>query len=305
LEDLPLLRERFGTGEVSLDQVDAISKLATPDTEEAVIGECLGWSNAALDRAARRSRPPSTEETLDAIRERWLSIQYTLDGIRGHMDVDLPGAEMLMVETAVRTRADRIPPNPETGRFDAYQARMADGLVEVCTTTGDESSPVQVTVFADLEALTQDPETTGVAELAAGPVIASETARRLSCDSILECVITDHGRVLGIGRRSRLIPAWLRRQLWFRDGGCRFPGCPERHFVHAHHRKHWADLGPTDLENLVLLCGYHHRFVHEHGWRVQVDPEGRPIFIRPNGQIYPPQRPALDPRLATLARRQT
>jgi hypothetical protein len=306
LEDLSLLRERFAAGEVSLDQVDAISKLATPDTEEAVLSECLGWSNAALDRAARRAQPPSTEDALDAIGERWLSIQYTLDGIRGHMAVDLPGAEMLMVEEAVRTRADRIPPNPETGMFDAYQARMADGLVQVCTTTGDESAPpVQVTVFADLEALTEDPGTTGVAELAAGPVIASETARRLACDSIIECVITDHGRVLGIGRRSRVIPAWLRRQLWFRDGGCRFPGCPERHFVHAHHRRHWADLGPSDLENLILLCGYHHRFVHEHGWRVEAESEGRPVFIKPNGENYPPERPTLDPRLAELAGRRT
>jgi hypothetical protein len=213
---------------------------------------------------------------------------------------------MLLVEEAVRARADRIPPNPETGRFDPYQARMADGLVDLCATTGDESLPsVQVTVFADLESLTEDPGTTGVAELAAGPVIASETARRLSCDGMVECVITDHGRVLGIGRRSRLIPAWLRRQLFFRDGGCRFPGCPERHFVHGHHRKHRADLGPTDLENLILLCGYHHRFVHEHGWRIEIDPEGRPVFIRPDGTVYPPHRPALDPRLAALAGRRT
>jgi hypothetical protein len=62
LEDLPLLRERFATGHLSLDQVDAISKLATPDTEQAVIEECLGWSNAALDRAARRALPPSAED---------------------------------------------------------------------------------------------------------------------------------------------------------------------------------------------------------------------------------------------------
>ncbi|HET9201706.1 MAG TPA: DUF222 domain-containing protein [Acidimicrobiia bacterium] len=86
LRDLPLLRERFAAGEMSLDQVDAISKLATPSTEEALIAECAGLSNAALDRAARRSRPPSTEDALDAFRERWFSIQYTLDGIRGHMD---------------------------------------------------------------------------------------------------------------------------------------------------------------------------------------------------------------------------
>jgi hypothetical protein len=306
LEDLPRLRERFAAGDLSLDQVDAISKLATPDTEEAVIEECLGWSNAALDRAARRARPPSTEETIDAIRDRWMSIQYTLDGIRGHMDAELPGAEMHMVEEAVRERADRIPPNPETGMFDPYSSRMADGLVELATTSGDDSIPsVQVTVFADLEALTEDQGRTGVAELSAGPVISSETARRLACDSIVECVITDHGRVLGIGRRSRLIPAWLRRQLWFRDGGCRFPGCPERHFIHGHHRRHWADLGPTDLENLILLCGFHHRFVHEHGWKIEADPEGRPFFMKPNGEAFPPQRPAVEPRILELAGRST
>jgi hypothetical protein len=306
LEDLPLLRERFAAGDFTLDQVDAISKLATPESEQAVIEECLGWSNAALDRAARRARPPTTEDALDAIRERWLSIQYTLDGIRGHLNADLPGADMLLVEEAVRARADQVPSNPETGRFDPYPARMADGLIELAATSGDESIPsVQVTVFADLEALTEEQATTGVTELAAGPVIASETARRLACDSTVECVITDHGRVLSIGRRSRLIPAWLRRQLWFRDGGCRFPGCPERHFIHGHHRRHWADLGPTDLENLILLCGFHHRFVHEHGWRVETDPEGRPIFIRPNGRVYPSQRPALDPRILELAGRST
>ena len=57
LEDLPLLRTRFAEGALSLDQVDAISKLATPDTEEAVIAECLGLSNAALDRARETSEP--------------------------------------------------------------------------------------------------------------------------------------------------------------------------------------------------------------------------------------------------------
>ena len=156
LGDLPVLRSRFAAGELSLDQVDAIPKLATPDTEEAVIAECLGWSNAALDRAARRANPPSTGDELAAWRVRWLSIQYSLDGVRGHMDADLPGGEMSVVESAIRERADRSPINPESGLFDPYPQRMADRLVELCATTSGEqtAAPTQLTVHADLESLT-------------------------------------------------------------------------------------------------------------------------------------------------------
>ena len=302
LQDLPRLREMFAAGELALDQVDAISKLATAETEEAVISESLGLSNAALDRAARRANPPSTSDEIEAWRARWLSIQYTLDGIRGRINAELPGEDMALVESEIRARADRMPPNPESGMFDPYPARMADGLVELCSTTSHEgsSAPTQVVVHADLEALTSDPETTGVAEIQGGPMIANETARRLSCDPIVECTVYDHAKALGIGRRSRLIPAWLRRQLWHRDGGCRFPECPHKAWLHAHHMRHWADCGPTDMCNLILLCGYHHRFLHEHGWEIEDGPEGKLVFRRPDGQIYPPNRPGLDPRLREL-----
>ena len=182
--------------------------------------------------------------------------------------------------------------------FDPYPVRLADGLVELCVISGDESSPsVQVTVHADLEALTSTTETSGVAELQAGPVIASETARRLACDSIVEAAVYDDCRVLGVGRSTRTIPGWLRRQLWHRDGGCRFPGCGRRAWVHGHHIQHWADGGPTDLANLVLLCGFHHRFLHEHGWTIEGDPAGNLIFRRPDRRSYPPVRPGLHPRL--------
>ncbi len=306
LQDLPVLRSRFAAGELSLDQVDAISKLATAETEEAVIAECSGLSNAALDRAARRANPPSTEDAVDSWRVRWLSIQYTLDGIRGNLHADLPGPDLAQVESAIREKADEIPVNPESGMFDPYPQRMADGLVELCSTTGDEngSSPTQIVVHADLDALIENSET-GVAEIEGGPVIANETARRLSCDPILQCAVYDHRKVLGIGRRSRLIPAWLRHQLWHRDGNCRWPGCPFKGWLHAHHKTHWADGGPTDLDNLILLCGYHHRFLHEHGWTIEDDGYGKHVFRKPDGQVYPPIRPVLDPRLRELVGQRT
>jgi hypothetical protein len=305
LQDLPLLHSRFAAGELSLDQVDAISRMATPETEEGLIEECLGLSNAALDRAARRAGPPSSEDERDVWNRRALWIQKTLDGLEGRLTADLPGAELHVVETALRAQADRMPVNPENGRFDPYPARMADGLVDLCATSGDTCpAPVQVTVHADLDALTSDTETAGVAELEAGPVLANETARRLACDAIVECAVYDHVRTLGVGRRTRLIPGWLRRQLWFRDGGCQFPGCIHTRWVHAHHKHHWADGGATDLSNLILLCGYHHRFLHEHGWSIEADPEERPVFRRPDGRAYPPHRPGLDPRLRVLTRSQ-
>ncbi|MEX2251760.1 MAG: DUF222 domain-containing protein [Acidimicrobiia bacterium] len=301
LQDLPLLRERFGSGGLSLDQVDAISRMATPDTEGDLIEEALGLSNAALDRAARRANPPSIEDERTIWERRRLGLQWNLDQSELRFGGNLPGAEGKLLEQAVSSRADRFGPNPETGVFDPYPTRLADGLVEVCATTGDQSSPsVQITVHADLEALTSNTETTGVAELEAGPVLANETARRLACDAIVESAVYDDCQVLGVGRRTRTIPDWLRRQLYHRDENCRFPGSCRSRWVHGHHIQHWADGGPTDLANLVLLCGFHHRFLHEHGWSIHGDPGGKLIFRKPDGQIYPPVRPALHPRLREL-----
>ncbi|MEJ1966585.1 MAG: HNH endonuclease signature motif containing protein, partial [Gammaproteobacteria bacterium] len=61
--------------------------------------------------------------------------------------------------------------------------------------------------------------------------------------------------------------------------GCRFPGCTNRHYVDGHHIKHWANGGETRLSNLVLLCRFHHRQVHEGGVDVQVLDDGALRFV--------------------------
>ena len=211
----------------------------------------------------------------------------------------LPGAEMDIVETAVRDRADRMPVNPETGMFDPYPQRMADGLVELASeTTGDGSHvPAQITVHADLTALVSSEYQITETEL--GSLLANETARRLSCDSLVECAVFYRNQPLGVGRNSRTVPRWLRRQLWDRDGGCQFPGCGRTQWVHAHHVVHWAQGGATDLDNLILLCGFHHRFLHEHGWTIASTHRGFE-FSKPDGSVYPPAPPELHPRLRAL-----
>jgi hypothetical protein len=137
----------------------------------------------------------------------------------------------------------------------------------------------QVVVHVDERALAGD-EARGCA-LADGPALAAETVRRLACDAAIVRASERRGAPLGVGRKTRTIPAALRRALALRDRRCRFPGCENRH-VDAHHVRHWARGGETALDNLVLLCRRHHRLVHEGGYAVDerrrfYDPRGRPI----------------------------
>jgi len=301
LADLPVLSARFAAGDLSLDQVDAISKMATVDTEAGLIEEALGLSNAVLDRKTRRSHPPTVSDERDAHRVRALWIQRTLDGASGRLTAHLPNTELEIVETAITEQADRIPVDPDTGLFDPYSQRMADGLVQVCATTGDQTagSPPQVTVFADLEALTT--ETEGVTELSNTALIPNETAQRLSCDCVVETVITDGSQVVGVGRNTRTVPGWLRRLVTHRDGGrCQWVGCGHSRWLQVHHIQHWSRGGATDLDNLILLCGFHHRFVHEHDWHITTSGDGTFQFRRPDWTPYPKPQPGLHPRLAAL-----
>jgi Domain of unknown function (DUF222)/HNH endonuclease len=81
---------------------------------------------------------------------------------------------------------------------------------------------------------------------------------------------------LEVGRASRVVQAAQRAALVVRDGGCGFPGCDRpQAWCEAHHLQHWLHGGPTDLSNLALLCRAHHRAVHEGGWRLARDPDGR------------------------------
>jgi hypothetical protein len=81
---------------------------------------------------------------------------------------------------------------------------------------------------------------------------------------------------LEVGRTTRTVAPAQRNALVVRDGGCAFPGCDRpQSWCEAHHLRHWAHGGPTDLANLTLLCWAHHRAVHEGGWQLQRAPDGR------------------------------
>jgi 5-methylcytosine-specific restriction endonuclease McrA len=110
-----------------------------------------------------------------------------------------------------------------------------------------------------------------------GAALPAETARRLCCDASLVRAQKGH-----VGRRTRTIPAAMRRALARRDDGCQFPGCQARRHVDAHHIQHWAHGGKTTMSNLIQLCRHHHRLVHEGGYAVERDRDGME-FRRPDG----------------------
>lgn len=103
--------------------------------------------------------------------------------------------------------------------------------------------------------------------------------RRLACEA--RYAVVGHGEQPGVSGTTSAVPARLRRVLEARDEHCRFTGCGATRHVEAHHIVHRADGGPTELANLVLLCRFHHQFVHRKGWQILHDGKGHFRFEPP------------------------
>jgi 5-methylcytosine-specific restriction protein A len=124
---------------------------------------------------------------------------------------------------------------------------------------------------------------------AGGEPVGAETARRLACDAgIVPAVLGSAGEPLDIGRLTRTVPTGMRRALHLRDRGCRFPGCDRPgHRCDAHHLRHWSRGGATSMQNLVLVCPFHHWLIHEGGWRVDYHTASNTLTaFRPDGGPY-------------------
>ncbi len=131
-----------------------------------------------------------------------------------------------------------------------------------------------------------------------GPGLDRQTAQRIACDAAYVAVLhhVGQGEPLRLGRKTRTISPAQRRALRIRDGGCQFPGCHRRRFLEAHHVRHWSQLGRTDLDNLVLVCRFHHMLVHEGGYQVAADRDVGWAFRTPQGVAIPqaPEPPVTD-----------
>ena len=298
LEDLPLVSQAFSAGELGVDKVVELTRFATPETE----GDLLRWAKqvscAAIRHKGDLALRPSIDEVNDAEKSRSLTWWYFEENRRFGLQAELPAADGAVVQKALERLAESLPVMP--GEEDACyaDARRADALVALCSariSNDPDPDRATVVVHAQLDGLISGE---GGCELENGPVIHPETARRLLCEARVQTVIEDkNGQPLGLGRMSREPSAWMIRHLRYRDLECTFPGCGARRFTQAHHIKWWEHGGSTDLDNLLLVCTFHHKLVHEYGWSVVRTKDGIALWFRPDGSPY--RAGPAPPRLTT------
>ncbi len=283
LRTLPATADAFERGDLGIDKVVELTRFAEFDDEDALVHWARSVSSGAIRRIGDlRAREGIEEETVAAERERWLEYRYTDGGRRFQLDAELPGAAGAVVASALDRLGDQIPVMPDEGSERLVGARRADALVALCSSqlaADVDQDRATVVVHVELDTLL---DRDGNALIGDGPVIGSTTLHRLLCNARMQAVV-EHpdGTVRGIGRLSREPAPWMMRQLRHRDGTCRFPGCDARRFTQAHHVEWWSHGGRTNLDNLVLVCAFHHRLVHEHGWELTRDDEGELTWTRP------------------------
>jgi hypothetical protein len=313
---LPGLAGAAGAGEVSGEHVDRVVRLServgldrVVDVEPVLVEAARRLDPADLarvcDRVSAHVDPDGAQP--DAGRDfarRGITLS-PFDGmvlVRGQLDPE-GGAALVTALDALM-----VPPGPDELRTPAQ--RRADALVDLARgALGDGRLPTvggvrpQVAVLVTPQTLTRHagdeaghgadvdlPMLPQAAHLEWVGDIADPVAQRIACDADVWRVILDPttGQPLNTGRAHRLVPHWIRKVLHARDRGCRFPGCHTPvAWTDAHHLTAWADGGRTDLDNLILLCRFHHGLVHEAGWAIRFDATaGTVIATRPDGRPY-------------------
>jgi hypothetical protein len=291
LRSLPAIAEATSRGELGFEQLRPLTRFATPRTDEELSRSAPAMSAPELWDEARRHERLRERESRDVHRARTASLWWNEARTEACMFTRMGAEQGAAMEQALVKRSQEITLADDP--LDPGGARMVDALVELVASSGDHGAVPTVVIHADACVLTGEESRRGpvLCETPDGTRLHTEAVRRLACDARIEWNLERGGRAVGIGRRSRIPPAWLLRAIRYRDRGCVFPGCGRIRWLKAHHVVHWGHGGRTDLDNLVLVCHAHHRLVHEGGWSIRgrpgaggelrfCDPRGREPFLK-------------------------
>jgi hypothetical protein len=307
LEGLPKISEAMQQGRLSYSKARALTRVADANTEDCLLQIALHGTAGHVEKLVRcyRRAQDAAELSREASQQKNRSCTYrwdddgslvlkarlpaevgalvvkALDAALAEVPFEAEDPAAGVIDVSAETRTVKLPPSVR--RADALGV-MAESFVvngPGVMTGGDKH---QIVVHVSAETL-RDREA-GRCEIEAGAGVSAETCRRLACDCSLVHITEDEkGNPLDIGRKTRSIPPALRRAMNARDQGCRFPGCCNSKYVDGHHIEHWANGGATRLGNLVSLCRFHHRQVHEGGIEIQILDDGALRFVKPNGKV--------------------
>jgi hypothetical protein len=258
LQDLPILATAFESGLVSWDKLLVAIELAGIDGDAEAAATARECSLPALKLMVRRTRRVARAAAEAHHRAR--SLRWWWEA-----------------EDSVRL----------WGRLPADQGSVViKTLGRIAAAIGADPDPDKATVVVHVDAGVVAGED-GAAEIEDGPQIAAAMARKLACGARLQVVSHGpDGEIVGVGRMRRTPSPWLRRHVKHRDRCCVFPGCSRTLFLRPHHIDFWGRGGPTDADNLVMLCSAHHALVHEGEWSIAGRPSGRLRFVKPDGTEF-------------------
>ncbi|MEU4620912.1 DUF222 domain-containing protein [Actinoplanes sp. NPDC023801] len=293
LERTPALDAAVATGKVNAEQLGIIAAALAdlpseldPQTRTRAGAMLTDWAEhldpGGLRIAGRRVLTHVAPDAADAAEERWLRRTEREAHADRYLTMSPAGGGRVRVRGLLDTEAAAVvtaaldplckPDTAEISRTGAARTpgqQRADALVDVCRLALAEGGlpenggdRPQLTVTVGYDPLCAK---LGTGLLDNGEPLSAGTIRRLGCDArVLPVVLDGDSQILDAGRTRRTATGTMRRALNARDRGCAFPGCdrPPR-WCEAHHIVSWADGGPTDLSNLVLLCGFHHRLIHD------------------------------------------
>ena len=274
LPGLPAIDSAFAGGEISYSKARALTRVATPENEETLVSMASGMTASELETLCRAMRSASGEAA-EAELVRHFSQRTDASGMV-RMTITVTADEASLVCAAL----DACAPTPN---------RRAEGLVAMAEECVRGSAAERTSTEVILHVSADDLSGT----TSEGRSVPAETSKRHLCDAgVVAMVHGADGATLDVGRKTRTIPTAIRRGVSMRDGGCRFPGC-ENVIVDGHHIEHWCDGGPTKLGNLVSLCRFHHRFLHEGGGTVEARGDGQFVFRTASGAAleHAPRQP--------------
>jgi hypothetical protein len=321
LAALPLIRAAFERGELSYSQVRAITRIAGPHNEAALVDIARASTAQQLERlvaaTAKSDRIWDAGFAAAQLAARSFVSGFDYDHVmylaKVMLGPDDGGLLTKALQLAVKQiRAERGGQGPETTR----EQLLADALMVLVSSflaagrgEGTGTDDYRAVVFTDDAVVNPEypnhpdhavnvddhddcddcaggersvPEAPR-AHLEGGAMLSAETIRRIWCDTTVTRLELRDGVIVEISEPSRVISASLRRALGLRDSQCRFPGCCAKR-VDAHHIRYRRHKGPTTLENLLSLCRFHHKLVHEGGYSVGRGADGDLRFYDPRGR---------------------